>query len=69
MPGHVQNLQVLDASTVAYTRQYLQDYEAALADAPSSAQLIERLRAKYPTVGMALGLEMGAKVTADESKW
>ena len=69
VPGHVKNLEALDASTVAYTRHYLQDYEAALADAPSSAQLMERLRAKYPAVGMAMGLEMGAKVTTGESKW
>lgn len=69
VPGHVKTLDTLDASTVSYTRQYLQDYEAALADAPSSTQLIERLRANYPSVGMAMGLEMGAKVTAGESKW
>jgi len=69
VPGHVKDVQVLDASPVAYTQQYLRAYEAALADAPTSAQLIERLRAQYPAVGMALGLEMGAKVTTGESKW
>lgn len=69
VPGHVKNLDALDVSTVAYTQQYLHAYEAALADGPSSAQLIERLRAQYPIAGMAMGLEMGAKVTTGESKW
>lgn len=69
VPGHTQSVDSLDAGSVEYTRQYLQAYEAALADGPTSDQLIERLRAQYPTVGMALGLEMGAKVSTGAMNW
>ncbi|OGX82170.1 hypothetical protein BEN49_14495 [Hymenobacter coccineus] len=40
VPGHMLDSQALDTSSIAYTKQYLTDYEAEFAKAPDSAALI-----------------------------
>ena len=69
VPAHAQDLNNLDASIIAYNQQYLTRYEAALAQAPDSAALISAMRAEYPAAGLAMALELGAKVSKGEMKW
>jgi len=59
----------MDASAIAYTRDYLQRFEAAAAKAANSAELIGAMKQAYPQAGMALSLDIGAKVNKGEMPW
>jgi glyoxylase-like metal-dependent hydrolase (beta-lactamase superfamily II) len=67
--GHAAPGQPQDVSQVAYTRAYLQRFETELPQAPDSAALIRAMKAAYPTAGLGVALEIGAKVNKGEMKW
>ena len=69
IPGHMLPGQKQDASQLAYTRSYLTRFESELPKAPNSAALIEAMKSAYPTAGLMVALEIGAKVNKGEMKW
>jgi len=69
VPGHMLPGQKQDASQLAYTRSYLTRFESELPKAPNSAALIEAMKSAYPTAGLMVALEIGAKVNKGEMKW
>jgi glyoxylase-like metal-dependent hydrolase (beta-lactamase superfamily II) len=69
VPGHMLSGQKQDASQIAYTQSYLTQFETELAKAPNSASLIEAMKSAYPTAGLMVALEIGAKVNMGEMKW
>ncbi len=56
-------------AAIAYTRSYLMAFEEELAKTPTSAELIAAMTARYPDAGMAIALQIGAKVATGEMKW
>ena len=69
VPGHMAPGQNQDASQLAYTEAYLLRFESELAKAPNSSALIEAMKSAYPTAGLMVALEIGAKVNKGEMKW
>jgi glyoxylase-like metal-dependent hydrolase (beta-lactamase superfamily II) len=66
VPGHLAPGGATDVSAVLYTRDYLLTFEQELAKAPDSAALIEAMKRRYPDAGMAVALDIGAKVAKGE---
>ena len=69
VPGHMAAGAALDASAIAYTRDYLLAFEAEIAKAADSAALIAAMTQRYPDAGMGVALQIGAKVAKGEMKW
>jgi len=69
VPGHMQPGTALDGSALAYTRGYLQRFEAELPKAGNSAELISAMKAAYPQAALGMALDIGAKVNKGEMKW
>lgn len=69
VPGHGTVDALTDASSIAYTRGYLQAFEDELANAADSAALIAVMKLRYPDAGMDVALTVGAKVALGEMKW
>ncbi|MFZ3118372.1 MAG: MBL fold metallo-hydrolase [Variovorax sp.] len=69
IPGHMAPGAATDASAILYTRDYLAAFEEELAKAADSAALIAAMTRRYPTAGMGVALQIGAKVAKGEMKW
>jgi len=69
VPGHMAAGTALDASSIAYTRDYLQRFDAEAAKASNAADLIEAMQKAYPRAGLGVALDIGAKVNKGEMKW
>lgn len=69
VPGHLAPGVALDVSQVVFTRDYLVAFEAELAKAADGAALIAAMQARYPTAGLGIALDIGAKVAKGEMKW
>lgn len=69
VPGHMAAGTATDASAIAYTRDYLNRFEAELPQAASGADLIATMQKAYPTAGLGIALDIGAKVNKGEMKW
>lgn len=69
VPGHMSAGTALDASAIAYTRDYLKRFEAELPKATNGAELIATMQKAYPTAGLGIALDIGAKVNKGEMKW
>jgi glyoxylase-like metal-dependent hydrolase (beta-lactamase superfamily II) len=69
VPGHLSETGSIDASSIVYTRDYLLAFEEARVKAKNSAELIAAMSARYPTAGMEVALQIGAKVALGEMKW
>lgn len=70
VPGHMSAGSPLDASTIAFTKDYLQTFEKQLAASKSGAELIDAMKKAYPKLtGGAMSLDIGAKVNKGEMKW
>ena len=69
VPGHTAINGVPDASALSFTRDYLLAFEAELPKAKDSATLIEAMNRRYPDAGLAVALQIGAKVAKGEMKW
>jgi glyoxylase-like metal-dependent hydrolase (beta-lactamase superfamily II) len=70
VPGHMKAGTPVDASAIAFTKDYLQTFEKNLAAAANSAELINTMKVSYPQLtDGALSLDIGAKVNKGEMKW
>ena len=69
VPGHMAAGTALDAGNIAYTRDYLQRFDAESAKAKNAAELIEAMKKAYPQAGLGIALDIGAKVNKGEMKW
>ncbi|WP_342620175.1 MBL fold metallo-hydrolase [Rhodoferax sp. GW822-FHT02A01] len=70
VPGHMKAGTTLDASAIAFTKDYLQTFEKNLATSKTSAELISATQRSYPQVSDgAMSLDIGAKVNTGEMKW
>ena len=69
VPGHMTPSAAMGPTALAYTRDYLLAFETELAKAKDSAALIAAMTARYPDAGMAVALQIGAKVATGEMKW
>jgi glyoxylase-like metal-dependent hydrolase (beta-lactamase superfamily II) len=69
VPGHRLPTTTLDASPIAYTRDYLAAFEAELAQAATGEALTKALIARYPDAGMLIAAQLGAKVAKGEMTW
>ena len=69
VPGHRLPTTTLDASPIAYTRDYLSAFEVELANADSGSALTNALVARYPDAGMLIAAQLGAKVATGEMTW
>lgn len=69
IPGHMAPAAAIDVSAIRYTRDYLVAFEEELAKAADSAALITAMTKRYPTAGMGVALQIGAKVAKGEMKW
>ena len=67
--GHMAPGSPTDASTIAYTREYLLAFEEEVSKAADSAALIAAMTKRYPNAGLAVALNIGAKVAKGEMKW
>ncbi|WP_114973717.1 MBL fold metallo-hydrolase [Rhodoferax ferrireducens] len=70
VPGHMKAGTKVDASAIAFTKDYLQTFEKNLPASKNSAELITAMKQAYPQVtDGALSLDIGAKVNKGEMKW
>lgn len=69
IPGHMTVDAAIDASAIAHTRAWLQAFEAELAKSPDSAALNAAMKARFPGLGMAVAIDIGAKVATGEMQW
>lgn len=69
IPGHSAPGQSQDVSQVAYTQAYLQRFEVELQKAVDSTALIQAMKTAYPSAGLGIALDIGAKVNKGEMKW
>ena len=69
VPGHMAAGTATDASAIAYTRDYLKRFELELPKAANGAELIATMQKAYPTAGLGMALDIGAKVNKGEMKW
>ena len=70
VPGHMRAGTTLDASAIAFTRDYLQRFEKALPVAKTSGELVFAMKQAYPQVtDGGMSLDIGAKVNKGEMKW
>jgi glyoxylase-like metal-dependent hydrolase (beta-lactamase superfamily II) len=69
VPGHMAAGTALDASSVRYTREYLQRFDLEAAKAKNAAELIEAMKKAYPQAGLGIALDIGAKVAKGEMQW
>lgn len=69
VPGHRLPSTTLDASPIAYTREYLTAFETELVNADNSEALTKALIARYPNAGMLIAAQLGAKVATGEMTW
>ena len=69
IPGHMAPSAAIDASAIRYTRDYLVAFDEELAKATDSAALIAAMTKRYPSAGMEVALQIGAKVAKGEMKW
>jgi len=69
VPGHMAAGTRLDASAIAYTRDYLKRFEAELPKAANAAALIATMQKSYPNAGLGMALDIGAKVNKGEMTW
>jgi glyoxylase-like metal-dependent hydrolase (beta-lactamase superfamily II) len=67
--GHMAPGSPTDASAIAYTRDYLLAFEEEVNKAADSTALIAAMTKRYPNAGLAVALNIGAKVAKGEMKW
>ena len=70
VPGHMKAGTQVDASSITFTKDYLQTFEKNLAATQNSAELVKAMQQAYPQVtDGAMSLDIGAKVNKGEMKW
>ena len=70
VPGHMKAGTQVHASSITFTKDYLQTFEKNLAASKNSAELVNAMKQSYPQVtDGAMSLDIGAKVNMGEMKW
>ncbi|EGM77396.1 Zn-dependent hydrolase, glyoxylase [Rheinheimera sp. A13L] len=69
IPGHVLGDKPMTVQAVTFTRNYIQDFEAAASTSANSAELIAAMKKNYPAIGGDSILGLSAKVIKGEMKW
>lgn len=69
VPGHMTPAAPMGRAAIIYTRDYLRAFEEELENKPDSGALIAAMTARYPDAGMAVALQIGAKVATGEMTW
>ncbi|HDR2864272.1 TPA: MBL fold metallo-hydrolase [Enterobacter asburiae] len=69
IPGHYLGTPPAGSEAIAFTRQYLAQFEQALAQHKDSAGVINALKTQWPNLAEASSLELSAKVNTGEMKW
>jgi glyoxylase-like metal-dependent hydrolase (beta-lactamase superfamily II) len=73
IPGHflpnVDGTLPTTIDSVAFTRTYVQEFEAQAAKAATADALINAMKARYPALGEPASLELSAKVIKGEMQW
>lgn len=69
VPGHMKPGSALDASSIRFTRDYLQSYETALQESKDGDTVIQRMKQQWPAATGMISLEIGAKVSKGEMPW
>ena len=69
VPGHRLPGTAADISAITATREYLVAFEEELGKAADGAALTEALVGRYPSHGMLIAAQIGAKVAKGEMKW
>ena len=70
VPGHMKAGTQVDASSITFTKDYLQTFEKNLAASKNSAELVNAMKQSYSQVtDGAMSLDIGAKVNMGEMKW
>jgi glyoxylase-like metal-dependent hydrolase (beta-lactamase superfamily II) len=69
VPGHTDVSAPNDLRAVAYTREYLLTFEEAVAASANSEAVVSAMKARYPSAGFEIALDIGAKVAKGEMKW
>ncbi|MBA5608153.1 MBL fold metallo-hydrolase [Duganella sp. FT3S] len=69
VPGHFKVGASYTPDSIAYTRTYLQRFEAEATRAADAAGLITAMKGAYPSAGLAGALDISAKVAKGELKW
>lgn len=58
-----------DGAAILHTRDYLRAFEEELVKAADGAALIAAMKGRYPTAGLEIALDIGAKVAKGEMRW
>ena len=69
IPGHYLGTPPAGTGAIDFTRQYLQQFEHALAEHKDSAGVIASMKKQWPNLAEASSLELSAKVNTGEMKW
>jgi glyoxylase-like metal-dependent hydrolase (beta-lactamase superfamily II) len=69
IPGHSRAGAPQDATQLRWTQDYLARFETELPKATNAAALIGVMQQAYPDAGLAIALDIGAKVNKGEMKW
>ncbi|HDR2890734.1 TPA: MBL fold metallo-hydrolase [Enterobacter asburiae] len=69
IPGHYLGTPPAGSEAIAFTRQYLAQFEQALAQHKDSAGVINAMKTQWPNLAEASSLELSAKVNTGEMKW
>ena len=70
VPGHMAAGTKVDASAIAFTKNYLQTFEKNSSSSKDGAALVDAMRKSYPLLtDGALSLDIGSKVNKGEMKW
>jgi len=70
VPGHMSSGTKIDASTIIFTKDYLQKFEKNLSISSDSSILINAMQQAYPQLTAGeMSLNIGAKVNKGEMKW
>ena len=69
VPGHFTGDSKMDIGTVTFSQNYLSTFEKAADSSANSAQLIDKMKTKYPDLDDVSSLELSAKVIKGEMQW
>ena len=69
IPGHSRSANLQDPTQLRWTQDYLARFETELPKAANAAALISAMQQAYPDAGLAIALDIGAKVNKGEMKW
>ena len=69
VPGHMTPTAATDVSAIDHTKAWLLTFEEELAKAANAAALNAAMKARFPSLGMEVALDIGAKVATGEMKW